>query len=334
LWDTTELKEGDGGYELKIRAHDTKEGASPLVSVFFEVYNPDAPKFIDFLAPSGDLTGSGTFTWTASDPDPEESLLLNVNIYYSADKVTWEPLETGIPNTGNYVWNVIGIPDGTYALKIEVPDPTDPELKTSHIFDNIVVNNPDAPMVEFTGSPNNGDNVTGEITFAWEGSDPDGDGLTYSLYYRKFGDEQWIPFKAAYDGTTFTWNTSALTTGNYQIKVLARDDSKSHLEGEDVIGPFEIYVPKKTTGGDDPQDPIDEDPVDNGNDSSAMLIVAVVVLFLLLIVVIGLVAVVMMRKKAPQAPLPPPGGMTGPGQIPASGQASLPPPSMGSGKLQ
>jgi hypothetical protein len=299
--------------------------------VFFEIYNPDAPEFTTTIPPNKELSGSGSFSWIASDPDPDETQLLIVNVYYSSDKITWIPLANGVPNSGSYTWDVTEIPDGVYALKIEIPDPIDTTLIATHIFDGVIVNNPDAPTVSFTQAPANGANVSGIVSYNWEGADLDEDALTYSLYYRAFGDTDWIPIVSGIDATSYSWNTSSLKTGNYQVRIVARDNSKTHLETEEIIGPFQIYVKSVVGPGGDGtgQDPTKVTD-DNSNDNT-VLFVAIAVLLLLFFVVIGLVVVVMIRKNsAPKTQLPPPGGLPIP---PAGTQTPHAPDQIPSGKL-
>lgn len=327
-WFTDELEDGDGTYTLKLIVKDTRGVSSPAYTIYFEVYNPKRPVISSPIMPNKVLSGSGTFTWIAEDPNPGETELLTVNILYSSDKVNWITLAEGVMNTGSFKWDVSNVPDGTYYLKIEVPDPVEEDLAAIHIFEGVVVDNPDPPTVEFTQVPAVGSNVSGEITFAWSGDDPDGDNLRYSLYYRKFGTGEWTLIASDIAGTSFAWNTSGLTTGDYEVRILARDDSSKGLESEQIYGPFQIYVRQVDSGGNGGGGGGTLQPEDEGDDT--LLIVAVAVLLLLLLLIIVLVAAVLVKrnKEAAAAQLPPPGGLMAPmppAPLPGTTQPKLPP---------
>jgi hypothetical protein len=60
-------------------------------------------------------------------------------------------------------------------------------------------------------------------TIAWEASDPNGDALTYALYFRRAGEEPWILLKDKLTETTFDWDTRTAADGRYEVKVTASD---------------------------------------------------------------------------------------------------------------
>jgi hypothetical protein len=60
-------------------------------------------------------------------------------------------------------------------------------------------------------------------TIAWEASDPNGDALTYALYFRRAGEEPWILLKDKLTETTFEWDTRTAADGRYEVKVTASD---------------------------------------------------------------------------------------------------------------
>jgi len=60
-------------------------------------------------------------------------------------------------------------------------------------------------------------------TFTWEASDPNGDGLEYTLEYRGEEEATWKPLAAALDATQFTLDTARLADGRYVVRVSADD---------------------------------------------------------------------------------------------------------------
>ena len=76
------------------------------------------------LSPNGGETlfGIVPITWTATDLQNEP---LTITIQYSNDNgATWNTIVSNIPNTGNYLWNTAGLPQGNqYLIKVIATDP-------------------------------------------------------------------------------------------------------------------------------------------------------------------------------------------------------------------
>ncbi|MBV8782501.1 MAG: hypothetical protein JO353_13980, partial [Phycisphaerae bacterium] len=60
-------------------------------------------------------------------------------------------------------------------------------------------------------------------TITWESSDPNGDALRYTLYFRSGHTAPWILLKDKLTDPTFDWNTKDVADGRYQIKLVASD---------------------------------------------------------------------------------------------------------------
>ena len=60
-------------------------------------------------------------------------------------------------------------------------------------------------------------------TIGWDASDPNGDTLQYTLFFRLGTDGPWIKLKDRLKDTNFEWDTRAVADGRYQVKVEASD---------------------------------------------------------------------------------------------------------------
>jgi hypothetical protein len=60
-------------------------------------------------------------------------------------------------------------------------------------------------------------------TINWDASDPNGDALVYSLFYRTGPKAPWILLKDKLKDTNFEWDTRSVADGRYEIKVVASD---------------------------------------------------------------------------------------------------------------
>ncbi|MBI1879188.1 MAG: hypothetical protein HYR94_13375 [Chloroflexi bacterium] len=96
-----------------------------------------------------------------------------------------------------------------------------------------------APVVTVL-SPNGGENwaASGNQTITWNGSDVDGDSLTYSVLYSPDG-SNWVPVGAAITGTQLLVNVAELAGGSgAKIRVLATDGVNT--SSDDSNAPFTV----------------------------------------------------------------------------------------------
>jgi len=121
----------------------------------------------------------------------------------------------GSINGSNYSWTVSGA-IGTKEVEIEA---SDGEGKSSTSFTITVKGPPNTPS-----NPSPSDNAVNQnfplITLSWEGGDPDGDEVTYDLYFGKTPD----PALLRKDFSSTTHTKSALENSTkYYWKVVAKD---------------------------------------------------------------------------------------------------------------
>ena len=81
-------------------------------------------------------------------------------------------------------------------------------------------------------------------SLSWKAADPNGDTLQYAVFFRKKAWTQWVSLKDKLRSTTYKWNTSALPSGTYQVKVVACDSPSNPPDrarrGERTSDPFVV----------------------------------------------------------------------------------------------
>jgi hypothetical protein len=60
-------------------------------------------------------------------------------------------------------------------------------------------------------------------TITWDASDPNGDALRFSLYFRTGESGPWILLKDKVTDASYDWNTRGVADGRYQVKIVASD---------------------------------------------------------------------------------------------------------------
>jgi sugar lactone lactonase YvrE len=89
-------------------------------------------------------------------------------------------------------------------------------------------NTPDAPPAMHYAATS----AHGLRTVVWKASDPNGDALTYAIYWRKQGETDWHELTKDLGDSIFTWDTSSWTDGRYELKIEASDaDANAPGEG-------------------------------------------------------------------------------------------------------
>jgi sugar lactone lactonase YvrE len=63
----------------------------------------------------------------------------------------------------------------------------------------------------------------GMRTFSWQADDPNGDALLFDVHYRSLGEDVWRPLRLALAEPVFAWDTAAVPSGRYQLRVTASD---------------------------------------------------------------------------------------------------------------
>ena len=93
-----------------------------------------------------------------------------------------------------------------------------------------------SPQIEIV-YPNNGEVLSGPSTITWQGSDADGDDLTYDVLYSPDSGQSWLPLATRLHATSYTFTTAHLPpTQQALIRIIASDGF--HTSSDDADKPF------------------------------------------------------------------------------------------------
>src|SRR5262249_3472719 len=84
----------------------------------------------------------------------------------------------------------------------------------------------------------------GVQTFSWKADDPNGDTLSYDVYYHPLGDSRLRLLKKGITDAVLAWDTTTVPNGRYVIKVVASDSPSNPagmaLSGDKESVPFDV----------------------------------------------------------------------------------------------
>ena len=225
-WDTRTVSNGSS-YRVKVTASDGQAIVIDSSPSDFTVDN-NAPPVITLNTPVGGETCTGTapISWSAIDPDPNDTL--EIDIYYSASSGTnWIKLSENQENNDSYLWNTTNLPNKeTYRVRVIAYDGN---LSSSDESGNdFTVHNNTSPVVALS-APVGEEIWSRAAEIKWSATDADDDLLGITLEYSADSGNNWSTIAGNEDNDgLFTWETNAVPNGsNYRVKITASDGQVS-----------------------------------------------------------------------------------------------------------
>lgn len=174
--------------QYRVCLSTTASALTPVLKSVNIEYN--LPQHLWMSSPGGgeNWTGLHNITWTAKDPDNDS---LTFSIYLEKEN-TRSLLVSDLPNgTTDWTWNTSAVPNGTYRIRMVAKDdnPSIP-LTVSATSGNFTIVHPPPlpppnhpPHVMLVSPMNNSMVNTSSVRLSWNGTDPDGDTLTFTVRY-------------------------------------------------------------------------------------------------------------------------------------------------------
>ncbi|MBA3066651.1 hypothetical protein FP828_09200, partial [bacterium] len=223
---------------IKVSARDRAGLTCENTSGVFIIRNPNYPPLVELTSPAegAELAGEVWANWNISDGNPTDSHLSELSI--SSDSLSWTSIAENISGT-SVSFNSKLFKDGFYFLKVRAEDSPVPSEIGEKIIQISIANGNTPPAPFSLVSPANGAVLNNEeISFIWnEPSDPDGDAVSYVLYYSTYSN--FSHYESA--ETSLTNYISSVTNMNdYYWKVKAVDFRGMERESSETFI-FSVY---------------------------------------------------------------------------------------------
>ncbi|HUI40088.1 MAG TPA: hypothetical protein VLY86_04115, partial [Methanothrix sp.] len=152
--------------------------------------------------------------WTANATDPDGDEIFFKFLQNDRAVTDWS-------RSSSWEWNTSGASPGNYTIKVQARDGkhSEPDGFDSSLAVDFALLRPNQPPTLSSLSPDPaGPQVQGATIF-WRASatDPDGDKILYRFFLNGRAVSRWS------ESDSWAWATAGLPTGEYRIKVLARD---------------------------------------------------------------------------------------------------------------
>ena len=253
LWNTSDLAETDTYHVKVVGFNGVRLSSEDRTDRFFEINRPDVP-VLELLSPIGgeNYTEICEVRWSASDNDPEDSLLFKISI--SEDPgVTYTNItgwlsegETLIsPALYNYSLDVGPYQNSTlYRIRVCASDssPLTPDVYDSSggeftIYHSVINYPPEVYLTEPLGG-----RFAFEMPIEYMASDPNRrDNLVIDILFQFEGGEWQLLVANSVNTGEYLWDLEGVPEGRLRLKIIARDGTKEGI-WEMVDHSLTVYV--------------------------------------------------------------------------------------------
>ncbi|MFX0075814.1 MAG: hypothetical protein ACFE96_10255 [Candidatus Hermodarchaeota archaeon] len=223
LWNLSSFTQTYINVEFLIEASDGDTGyANDTSSSFMIKVNRDP--IVNLISPDGGevLRDDTLIQWTYNDIDADSVFF---NISHQINGGVWIPIVNELENHTSYLWDLSGFSQNYYNMSVKI-------LAYDAFGGYSVDNSSDYFMYKVNSNPtvnlnypNGGESLYDSVLILWNYTDPDGDTVTFNLYYTT-GEAGWQEIVTGLvNGTSFEWNLQSfsITSDNVTIKIEAND---------------------------------------------------------------------------------------------------------------
>ncbi len=171
--------------------------------------------------------------WSAPLSDPNASLIQSPNARYLQWRLELTAGKTGSPvvESVNAAYLPQNTPPAVRSVTVNVQPGSVAGQKAavqqaaSNAFSITVTDTGDTSPTASTGTPsqNISRGSTSQIQVVWQADDPDGDKLSYALYFRGDDEREWKLIRANLTENSFLLDADVLADGRYLFRVVASD---------------------------------------------------------------------------------------------------------------
>jgi hypothetical protein len=224
LWNLSNFSQTYINVEFLIEASDGDTGYANDTSSSFVIKVNNDPS-VDIISPNGGeiLRDDTLIQWSYDDLDDDAVFF---NISYQIDGGVWIPIIKELENQTSHMWDLNGFNQSYYnmSVKIIAYDAFGgySEDNSSEYFMYMVNTNPTVNLIYPTG----GETLHSIVLIHWNYSDPDGDTLTFGIYYNT-GGSGWQEIVTGLVNTKFfEWSLHSFSTtyNNVTLKIEANDE--------------------------------------------------------------------------------------------------------------
>ena len=238
------LTSGDGRKKVYTKF---KDGAGNISEIYSDdIILDTTPPTVTITSPSADTSvrSEVVIKGTASD---ENFLEYKVEYGQGTEPSSWTEITSSTSQVTDdtlATWDTSSLNDGSYTLRLTAADLASNSAQTQV---SLRVDNhpPEVTLIDYPSDTVTGNTPKVDVTFTWEGSDPDDITLAEDLVYQQklVGHPDYSEWS---DWSSETSKTYMLSSGNYTFNVRAKDKAGNYPEEDDPAtakSSFTVSIP-------------------------------------------------------------------------------------------
>jgi hypothetical protein len=247
LWSGLSLSESQiNNLRIRISIVGTPDTQILAISTMYAeitIRSNEAPT-VDLTSPNGGeiLQESTIITWTYEDPEGQS---ITFNLFYDfAGTEIWTPIILGLVNEISYEWDLSGFNQTQSQVRVRIEASDGYGENDEYISDEYFTILASHNLVVNLISPNGGEILQETTIITWTYEDPEGQSISFNLFYDLTGAEMWTPIVyGLVNETSYEWDLSGFTQTQAEVRVKVEVVDGNNGYDEDISNySFVIYV--------------------------------------------------------------------------------------------